>query len=229
MARYEDLPYRTCVGMMLINKDGLVFIGRRAGGTRFPAALQPTRATSARHCPPAVAGHAPERLTQHPATPLAAGTRLPKAPRPDSRPHAAPPRLSCPATSPRPARRGCPSTPPPRARCPATPRTPRSAAAAGTCPAGRRTAPRGRVGTSARSLRSLRRRARPGWQPESSGDQPRVGRRAGENLPVLAPPAGRAEVADRRRPPTPRHASGRLHRHDVCAPFSCARPPTSGN
>ena len=32
MARYEDLPYRTCVGMMLINADGLVFIGRRAGG-----------------------------------------------------------------------------------------------------------------------------------------------------------------------------------------------------
>ena len=32
MARYEDLPYRTCVGMMLINSDGLVFIGRRAGG-----------------------------------------------------------------------------------------------------------------------------------------------------------------------------------------------------
>ena len=32
MARYEDLPYRTCVGMMLINTDGLVFIGRRAGG-----------------------------------------------------------------------------------------------------------------------------------------------------------------------------------------------------
>jgi len=32
MARYEDLPYRTCVGMMLINIDGLVFIGRRAGG-----------------------------------------------------------------------------------------------------------------------------------------------------------------------------------------------------
>ena len=28
----ETLPYRTCVGMMLINKDGLVFIGRRAGG-----------------------------------------------------------------------------------------------------------------------------------------------------------------------------------------------------
>ena len=32
MPRYEDLPYRTCVGMMLINAAGLVFIGRRAGG-----------------------------------------------------------------------------------------------------------------------------------------------------------------------------------------------------
>jgi len=32
MARYEDLPYRTCVGMMLINAAGLAFIGRRAGG-----------------------------------------------------------------------------------------------------------------------------------------------------------------------------------------------------
>jgi len=32
MTRYEDLPYRTCVGMMLINKEGLVFIGRRASG-----------------------------------------------------------------------------------------------------------------------------------------------------------------------------------------------------
>ena len=32
MARYEDLPYRACVGVMLINKDGLAFIGRRAGG-----------------------------------------------------------------------------------------------------------------------------------------------------------------------------------------------------
>ncbi|HKH00016.1 MAG TPA: RNA pyrophosphohydrolase, partial [Bradyrhizobium sp.] len=32
MARYEDLPYRTCVGMMLINPAGLAFIGRRAGG-----------------------------------------------------------------------------------------------------------------------------------------------------------------------------------------------------
>ena len=32
MSRYDDLPYRTCVGMMLINSEGLVFIGRRAGG-----------------------------------------------------------------------------------------------------------------------------------------------------------------------------------------------------
>jgi putative (di)nucleoside polyphosphate hydrolase len=32
MARYDDLPYRACVGMMLINAAGLVFIGRRAGG-----------------------------------------------------------------------------------------------------------------------------------------------------------------------------------------------------
>ena len=32
MTRYEDLPYRTCVGVMLLNADGLVFIGRRAGG-----------------------------------------------------------------------------------------------------------------------------------------------------------------------------------------------------
>jgi len=26
MARYEDLPYRTCVGIMLLNTAGLVFI-----------------------------------------------------------------------------------------------------------------------------------------------------------------------------------------------------------
>jgi putative (di)nucleoside polyphosphate hydrolase len=32
MARYDDLPYRPCVGMMLINPAGLVFIGRRLGG-----------------------------------------------------------------------------------------------------------------------------------------------------------------------------------------------------
>ena len=30
--RYEDLPYRPCVGMMVINRDGRVFIGRRLGG-----------------------------------------------------------------------------------------------------------------------------------------------------------------------------------------------------
>jgi putative (di)nucleoside polyphosphate hydrolase len=32
MTSYEDMPYRTSVGMMLINGDGLVFIGRRTGG-----------------------------------------------------------------------------------------------------------------------------------------------------------------------------------------------------
>ena len=30
--KYEDLPYRACVGMMVLNKDGRVFIGRRLGG-----------------------------------------------------------------------------------------------------------------------------------------------------------------------------------------------------
>lgn len=32
MTRYDDLPYRTCVGVMLINPKGLVFIGKRANG-----------------------------------------------------------------------------------------------------------------------------------------------------------------------------------------------------
>jgi putative (di)nucleoside polyphosphate hydrolase len=32
MAHYDDLPYRACVGVALINRDGLVFIGRRIGG-----------------------------------------------------------------------------------------------------------------------------------------------------------------------------------------------------
>jgi len=32
MPRYEDLPYRPCVGVMVLNRDGLVFIGRRDGG-----------------------------------------------------------------------------------------------------------------------------------------------------------------------------------------------------
>jgi putative (di)nucleoside polyphosphate hydrolase len=32
MRKHEDLPYRPCVGMMLLNREGLVFIGRRTGG-----------------------------------------------------------------------------------------------------------------------------------------------------------------------------------------------------
>jgi putative (di)nucleoside polyphosphate hydrolase len=32
MARYEDLPYRLCVGTMVLNHDGLVFVGRRFAG-----------------------------------------------------------------------------------------------------------------------------------------------------------------------------------------------------
>ena len=32
MPRFEDLPYRPCVGTMVINRAGLVFIGRRADG-----------------------------------------------------------------------------------------------------------------------------------------------------------------------------------------------------
>ncbi|MGA2129352.1 MAG: RNA pyrophosphohydrolase [Xanthobacteraceae bacterium] len=32
MARHTDLPYRRCVGMMVLNRAGLVFIGRRTGG-----------------------------------------------------------------------------------------------------------------------------------------------------------------------------------------------------
>jgi putative (di)nucleoside polyphosphate hydrolase len=32
MPTYEKLPYRPCVGMMLINRAGLVFVGRRSGG-----------------------------------------------------------------------------------------------------------------------------------------------------------------------------------------------------
>lgn len=32
MSEYENLPYRPCVGIMLFNKDGLVFIGRRTEG-----------------------------------------------------------------------------------------------------------------------------------------------------------------------------------------------------
>jgi putative (di)nucleoside polyphosphate hydrolase len=32
MARFEDLPYRPCVAVMLLNRDGRVFIGRRVDG-----------------------------------------------------------------------------------------------------------------------------------------------------------------------------------------------------
>jgi putative (di)nucleoside polyphosphate hydrolase len=32
MPRHEDLPYRPCVGTMVLNADGLAFIGRRSSG-----------------------------------------------------------------------------------------------------------------------------------------------------------------------------------------------------
>lgn len=32
MSRFEDLPYRPCVGMTVLNAEGLVFIGRRVNG-----------------------------------------------------------------------------------------------------------------------------------------------------------------------------------------------------
>lgn len=32
MPRYEDLPYRPCVGVTLLNRDGHVFVGRRTEG-----------------------------------------------------------------------------------------------------------------------------------------------------------------------------------------------------
>ena len=32
MPRFEDLPYRPCAGLTVINRAGLVFIGRRIGG-----------------------------------------------------------------------------------------------------------------------------------------------------------------------------------------------------
>jgi putative (di)nucleoside polyphosphate hydrolase len=31
--KFEDLPYRPCVGVTLFNRDGLVFVGRRLGGS----------------------------------------------------------------------------------------------------------------------------------------------------------------------------------------------------
>src|SRR5262249_27425037 len=33
LLRHEDLPYRPCVGVMLINSEGLVFVGRRIDQT----------------------------------------------------------------------------------------------------------------------------------------------------------------------------------------------------
>ena len=32
MTAFEDLPYRPCVGVMVLNKDGRAFIGRRTDG-----------------------------------------------------------------------------------------------------------------------------------------------------------------------------------------------------
>lgn len=32
MVRFEDLPYRPCVGVMVLNRDGKAFIGRRLDG-----------------------------------------------------------------------------------------------------------------------------------------------------------------------------------------------------
>ena len=33
--RFEDLPYRPCVGVMVLNRDGLAFIGRRIEGPEY--------------------------------------------------------------------------------------------------------------------------------------------------------------------------------------------------
>jgi putative (di)nucleoside polyphosphate hydrolase len=32
MPAYDDLPYRPCVGIMVLNRDGFAFVGRRIGG-----------------------------------------------------------------------------------------------------------------------------------------------------------------------------------------------------
>ena len=51
MPPYESLPYRPCVGLAVLNRDGRVFIGRRlegpehidaAGPDWLPARLMPT-------------------------------------------------------------------------------------------------------------------------------------------------------------------------------------------
>jgi putative (di)nucleoside polyphosphate hydrolase len=39
MPSFDSLPYRPCAAMMVLNRDGLVFIGRRAGG---PEHVDPT-------------------------------------------------------------------------------------------------------------------------------------------------------------------------------------------
>ena len=39
MARYNSLPYRPCVGAMVINRQGLVFVGRRIDGPEHVDAL----------------------------------------------------------------------------------------------------------------------------------------------------------------------------------------------
>lgn len=41
MTRFEDLPYRPCVGLMLLNREGRAFIGRRTDG---PEHVDDTRA-----------------------------------------------------------------------------------------------------------------------------------------------------------------------------------------
>jgi putative (di)nucleoside polyphosphate hydrolase len=39
MTKYENRPYRSCVGVMLLNRVGLVFIGRRLGGPEHVDAI----------------------------------------------------------------------------------------------------------------------------------------------------------------------------------------------
>jgi putative (di)nucleoside polyphosphate hydrolase len=41
MSAYESLPYRPCVGTMVINRDGLVFIGRRTEGPEHAGGTHP--------------------------------------------------------------------------------------------------------------------------------------------------------------------------------------------
>ena len=43
MIPYEDRPYRPCVGIMLVNNEGNVFVGKRRGYVtiQVPATLRP--------------------------------------------------------------------------------------------------------------------------------------------------------------------------------------------